>query len=171
MNKVLEVKSVSKRFGGVQALNYVSIHLNEGEFLALAVSLEHVAEKYNNPKAQVLANTLDAATGKFLENDKSPSRKVNELDNRGSHFYLCLYWAQELASQEEDADLKAIFTPVAEQLISQEMAIVTALNAAQGTSVDLGGYYMPDDAKAAAAMRPCQEFNACIDGLLAAVQA
>lgn len=142
-----------------------------GEFLALAVSLEHVAEKYNNPKAQVLANTLDAATGKFLENDKSPSRKVNELDNRGSHFYLCLYWAQELASQEEDADLKAIFTPVAEQLISQEMAIVTALNAAQGTSVDLGGYYMPDDAKAAAAMRPCQEFNACIDGLLAAVQA
>lgn len=142
-----------------------------GEFLALAVSLEHVAEKYNKPKAQVLANTLDAATGKFLENDKSPSRKVNELDNRGSHFYLCLYWAQELASQDEDADLKAIFTPVAEQLTSQEMAIVTALNAAQGTSVDLGGYYMPNDAKAAAAMRPCQEFNACIDGLLAAVQA
>lgn len=136
-----------------------------GEFLALAVSLEHLAHNFNNPKAQVLADTLDRATGSFLNNNKSPSRKVGELDNRGSHFYLAMYWAQELAAQNQDAELKARFTPVAEQMTAQEAVIVAELNGVQGSAVELGGYYKPDAAKAAAVMRPSATLNTIIDGI------
>ena len=129
-----------------------------GEFLALAVSLEDLAEKTSNAKAKVLAETLDKANTKFLLTNKSPSRKVGELDNRGSHFYLCLYWAEELA-QCADADLKAAFAPVYAALSDKENAIVEELNAAQGVEIDMGGYYQPDDAKLAAAMRPSKTFN------------
>lgn len=138
-----------------------------GEFLALAVSLEHVAEKFNNNKAQVLADTLDEATGLFLDNDKSPSRKVNELDNRGSHFYLTMYWAQQLAAQDQDGDLKAIFTPIADELTSNEQTIVNELNNAQGSKMELGGYYLPNEELVAKAMRPSATLNSVIDGLLA----
>ena len=138
-----------------------------GEFLALAVSLEHVAEKFNNNKAQVLADTLDEATGLFLDNDKSPSRKVNELDNRGSHFYLTMYWAQQLAAQDQDSDLKAIFTPIADELTSNEQTIVNELNNAQGSKMELGGYYLPNEELVAKAMRPSATLNSVIDGLLA----
>jgi len=136
-----------------------------GEFLALAVSLEDLAVKTNNAKAQVLADTLNEATGRFLDENKSPSRKVNELDNRGSHFYLALYWAQALAAQDNDAELNARFTPLAEVLTSQEQEIVDELNKAQGAPVDIGGYYDPDDAKAAAAMRPSALLNDALAGL------
>ena len=136
-----------------------------GEFLALAVSLEHLAQNFNNPKAQVLADTLDRATGSFLNNNKSPSRKVGELDNRGSHFYLVMYWAQELAAQDADAELKARFAPIAEQMSAQEAAIVAELNGMQGSAVELGGYYKPDAAKASAAMRPSATLNAIIDSI------
>jgi isocitrate dehydrogenase len=125
-----------------------------GEFLALAVSLEHLSETFGNAKAKVLADTLDEATGKFLINNKSPSRKVGGIDNRGSHFYLALYWAQAL-----DAELKAVFTPIAEKLTANEQKIAGELIAAQGKPVDIGGYYRPDDAKASAAMRPSKTFN------------
>ena len=130
-----------------------------GEFLALAVSFEHLGENFDNPKAKVLGKTLDDATTKFLMNDKSPSRKAGELDNRGSHFYLALYWAQELASQDEDATLKAEFAPVAEKLAANEEKIVDQLNSVQGGAVDIGAYYRPDDAKTSAAMRPSETFN------------
>jgi isocitrate dehydrogenase len=140
-----------------------------GEFLALAVSLEHVAEKYNNNKALVLAETLDEATGLFLLNDKSPSRKVNELDNRGSHFYLALYWAQKLAEQSKDMELKSIFTPIAKEMAANEMQIVKELNDAQGTAIDLGGYYLLNDEKVATAMRPSATLNHIINGMLEAV--
>ncbi|HEX8373124.1 MAG TPA: NADP-dependent isocitrate dehydrogenase [Chthoniobacterales bacterium] len=130
-----------------------------GEFLALAVSLEHLSEVFKNPKAKVLADTLDAATGLFLENDKSPSRKVGGIDNRGSHFYLGLYWAQALAGQDRDAELKALFTPLAEKLTAAENQIVGELLAVQGKPVDIGGYYQPDDAKATTALRPSPLFN------------
>ena len=130
-----------------------------GEFLALAVSFEHLAGVFNNKKAQTLATTLDAATGKFLENDKSPSRKVGGIDNRGSHFYLALYWAQALAGQGEDAELKAVFTPIAEALTAAESTIVAELVAVQGKPIDVGGYYRPNDAKANAALRPSATFN------------
>lgn len=130
-----------------------------GEFFALAASLEHLSETTGNAKAKVLADTLDAATGKFLENDKSPGRKLGTLDNRGSHFYLTLYWAQALAEQNEDADLKKIFAPVAAQLAANEQTIVEDLASVQGQAVDIGGYYRPDDAKASAAMRPSATFN------------
>ncbi|AWI07968.1 NADP-dependent isocitrate dehydrogenase [Ereboglobus luteus] len=130
-----------------------------GEFLALAVSLEHHATANKNPKAQILADTLDAATGQFLENNKSPARKVGQIDNRGSHFYLALYWAQQLAAQDKDADLKKIFAPVAEKLAAAEPTIAAELIAVQGKSADIGGYYKPDAAKAAAAMRPSATFN------------
>ncbi len=130
-----------------------------GEFLALAVSFEHLAGVFNNKKAQTLATTLDAATGKFLENDKSPSRKVGGIDNRGSHFYLALYWAQALAGQAEDAELKAVFTPIAEALTAAESTIVAELVAVQGKPIDVGGYYRPNDAKANAALRPSATFN------------
>lgn len=130
-----------------------------GEFLALAVSMEHLGEKYNNEKALVLAKTLDDATTKFLLNDKSPSRKVGELDNRGSHFYLAMYWAQELANQEKDADLKAIFSSIAAELTANEEAIVKQLNDVQGVSMDIDGYYFPSTELASKAMRPSELFN------------
>ena len=133
-----------------------------GEFLALAVSLEHVSATFGITKSQVLADTLDAATGKFLIEDKSPARKVPGIDNRGSHFYLALYWAQALAAQDNDADLKAIFTPVAAELEANETKIVAELFAVQGHPVDIGGYYLPDDAKANAALRPSATFNAIL---------
>ena len=130
-----------------------------GEFLALAVSFEHLSETFKNPKAKVLADTLDAATGRFLDNDKSPSRKVGGIDNRGSHFYLALYWAQELAAQDADAELKALFAPIAEKLTANEAKIVEELIAVQGKPVDIGGYYQPDDDLASAALRPSATFN------------
>lgn len=133
-----------------------------GEFLALAVSLEHVSATFGITKSQVLADTLDSATGKFLIEDKSPARKVPGIDNRGSHFYLALYWAQALAAQDNDADLKAIFTPVAAELEANETKIVAELLAVQGKPVDVGGYYLPDDAKANAALRPSATFNAIL---------
>jgi isocitrate dehydrogenase len=136
-----------------------------GEFLALGVSLEHLATVFRNDKAQTLADTLDVANTKFLKENKSPSRKVNELDNRGSHFYLALYWAQALAAQDKDADLRTRFAPLAEALISSEAKIVGELNAAQGVAMDIGGYFRPDLAKAQAAMRPSATFNAALAAL------
>ncbi len=133
-----------------------------GEFLALAVSLEHLANTFGNAQAQILAETLDEATAAFLQNNKSPSRKVNELDNRGSHFYLALYWARALAAQDKDADLKTQFAALAQQLADNEATIISELNAAQGSAVDIGGYYAPDEAKANAAMRPSPTLNAAI---------
>jgi isocitrate dehydrogenase len=130
-----------------------------GEFLALAVSFEHLSEVFKNAKAKVLADTLDEATGKFLEYDKSPSRKVGGIDNRGSHFYLALYWAQALAAQDSDAELKAIFTPVAEKLTANEAKIVEELIAVQGKPVEIGGYFQPDDKLASEALRPSATFN------------
>ncbi len=134
-----------------------------GEFLALAVSIEDLAGKTENAKAKILARALNNATGKFLANDKSPSRKVNELDNRGSHFYLAMYWAQALTDQDEDADLKDAFTPIAEALSSNEAVILEELLAAQGKPVDMGGYFKPDEKKATNAMRPSETFNAILD--------
>jgi isocitrate dehydrogenase len=136
-----------------------------GEFLALAVSLEHLGQTFQNPKAQVLAETLDEATGKFLENDRSPSRAVGGIDNRGSHFYIALYWAQALAAQENDAELKQIFTPVAERLAAAEKRIIAEQIAVQGKPVDIGGYYRPDDELAVRAMRPSATFNQIISGV------
>jgi isocitrate dehydrogenase len=136
-----------------------------GEFLALQVSIEDLAQKTGNRKAKVLAETLDAANGEFLDRDKSPSRKVGELDVRGSHFYLALYWAQALAAQSEDAELKARFTPVAAQLTAAEQAIVGELAAVQGKPVEIGGYYHPNPAACAGSMRPSGTFNRVIDGL------
>ncbi|YCH09930.1 NADP-dependent isocitrate dehydrogenase [Arthrobacter sp. alpha11c] len=130
-----------------------------GEFLALAVSFEHLATTTGNARAQVLADTLDRATGTFLLENKSPRRSVGELDNRGSHFYLAMYWAQELAKQTEDAELAKDFAAIAEALTSNEEAIVGELAAVQGPGVDLGGYYRPDAAKAAEIMRPSATFN------------
>jgi isocitrate dehydrogenase len=130
-----------------------------GEFFALAASFEHLALTQNNTKAKVLAETLDAANGQFLENDRSPGRKLGTIDNRGSHFYLALYWAKELAAQNSDPELKAIFTPIAEKLIANESTIVAELIAVQGKPVDIGGYYMPDDKKAFDALRPSNTLN------------
>jgi isocitrate dehydrogenase len=136
-----------------------------GEFLALAASLEFLAQVTDNATAQLLADTLDRATGSVLNEHRSPSRKVHELDNRGSHFYLALYWAQELAQQTDDADLAAKFAPIAEALAADEERIVRELNEVQGTPVDLGGYYLPDEALVTAAMRPSPTFNAVIDAI------
>jgi isocitrate dehydrogenase len=136
-----------------------------GEFLALAVSLEDLAQKSANGKVQVLADALNVANGEYLDNNKSPSRKVGELDNRGSHFYLALYWAQALAAQEADKDLQVMFTPVAKQLAGSEAKIVDELNRVQGKPVDIGGYYRPDRMLAAQVMRPSATFNAVIDSL------
>lgn len=136
-----------------------------GEFLALAVSLEHLAQKTGNAKAQVLADALDAATEQLLLNDKSPKRKAGELDNRGSHFYIALYWAQALAAQDKDAELKAVFAPVAEKLAAQEAVILAELSAGAGKPADIGGYYAPDADKTAKAMRPSTALNAVIDAL------
>ncbi|MFT5235035.1 MAG: isocitrate dehydrogenase [Shewanella sp.] len=131
-----------------------------GEFLALAASLEHLSQTTNNAKAQVLADTLDAAIGQFLDQNKSPSRRVGQLDNRGSHFYLAMYWAQEVAQQTQDMELKALFTSLAESLTNNEAKIVDELNSAQGPAVDLGGYYRLDANKAVAEMRPSATLNA-----------
>ena len=133
-----------------------------GEFLALAASFEHLAERYGNKRAAVLARALDEANGKILDNNKSPARKVGELDNRGSHFYLALYWAQALAAQGEDAQLAATFAPLARALADNEAAIVAELNGAQGKRVDIGGYYHPDLGRTSAAMRPSPTFNAAL---------
>ncbi|WP_047280446.1 NADP-dependent isocitrate dehydrogenase [Pseudomonas lundensis] len=133
-----------------------------GEFLALAASLEHLGTTYNNPKALVLAKTLDQATGQFLDNNKSPSRKVGNIDNRGSHFYLALYWAQALAAQTEDKDLQAQFAPVANAMAENEATIVAELNAVQGKPVDIGGYYHADADKVSNVMRPSVTLNAII---------
>ena len=134
-----------------------------GEFLALAVSLEHEAEANGNQKALVLAESLDEATIKFLDNNRSPSRNVNELDNRGSHFYLALYWAQALAAQDKDKELQVHFAEIASELETNEDKILSELLEAQGKTVDLGGYYFPDDNKASEAMRPSATFNAIIN--------
>ncbi|MGI0106640.1 NADP-dependent isocitrate dehydrogenase [Salinimicrobium sp. WS361] len=135
-----------------------------GEFLALAVSLEHLGEKYNNKRALVLANALDKATEEFLEKDKSPSRKVNELDNRGSHFYLALYWAEALAEQDEDQELKAHFKEVSTKLQENEKQILQELIDAQGSAVDIGGYYKPEEEKVTSAMRPSKTLNSILQG-------
>ena len=136
-----------------------------GEFLALAASLEHLGNRYDNAGATVLAKTLDQANGQFLDNDKSPSRKLGGIDNRGSHFYIALYWAQALAAQDDDAALKARFAPLAKALADNEQAIVGELAAVQGKPVDIGGYYRPDVAKASAAMRPSSTFNSALAAL------
>ncbi|MBK8474800.1 MAG: NADP-dependent isocitrate dehydrogenase [Opitutaceae bacterium] len=133
-----------------------------GEFFALAASFEHLAQVASLPKSKVLADTLDAATGKFLEYDRSPGRKLGTIDNRGSHFYLALYWAQELATQTKDSALQAVFAPLAEKLAAAEKQIVQELVAVQGHPVDIGGYYHPDDAKATVALRPSATFNAIL---------
>ncbi|MHC8382453.1 NADP-dependent isocitrate dehydrogenase [Pseudomonas sp. LB3P14] len=137
-----------------------------GEFLALAASLEHLGVTYNNPKALVLAKTLDQATGQFLDNNKSPSRKVGNIDNRGSHFYLALYWAQALAAQTEDAALQAQFGQLAKTLTENEATIVAELNAVQGKPVDIGGYYHANAELISKAMRPSNTFNAAIAALV-----
>ena len=136
-----------------------------GEFLALGASLEHLAQTYKNAKAQVLADTLDEAIGKILAFNRSPARKVGQIDNRGSHFYLTLYWAQALAAQAKDKELQARFKPLAETLAKNEAKINAELTAAQGKPVDLGGYYLPDDAKASSAMRPSPTLNAALAAL------
>ena len=136
-----------------------------GEFLALAASLEFLAQKTDNATAQLLADTLDRATGSVLDENRSPKRKVHELDNRGSHFYLALYWASELANQTDDPELAARFAPIARALAADEDAIVDELNEVQGSPVDIGGYYQPDDALVTAAMRPSARFNAIIDAI------
>ncbi|WP_427308234.1 NADP-dependent isocitrate dehydrogenase [Cupriavidus sp. H39] len=138
-----------------------------GEFLALAVSLEDVGIKTGNARAKILAKTLDAATGKLLDNNKSPSPKTGELDNRGSQFYLAMYWAQELAAQSDDAELAARFAPLAKTLTDNEKKIVGELAAVQGQPVDIGGYYQPDAAKLSAAMRPSQTLNAALASVAA----
>ncbi len=133
-----------------------------GEFLALAVSLEFLADKDGNPRAAVLGKALDDATGRLLEEGRSPSRRAGELDNRGSHFYLALYWAQALAEQGEDAELAKVFAPLAERLAADEQKIVGELNGVQGRPVELGGYYFVDKAKADEVMRPSPTFNAAL---------
>jgi isocitrate dehydrogenase len=136
-----------------------------GEFFALAASFEHLAGVADNPRAQVLADTLDRATGTFLNEDKSPTRRVGGIDNRGSHFYLALYWAQELAAQSDDAELAATFAPLAEKLAAAEATIVDELVSVQGSPADVGGYYRPDPAKASAVMRPSATFNEALASL------
>ncbi|RUO31581.1 isocitrate dehydrogenase (NADP(+)) [Aliidiomarina sedimenti] len=136
-----------------------------GEFLALAASLEHLSRATDNARAKVLADTLDSATAKFLENNKSPSRKAGEIDNRGSHFYLAMYWAEALAKQTDDAELKERFSKLSEQLSGNEQAIIDELNTIQGGKVDIGGYYQPDADKVATAMRPCKLLNDALASL------
>jgi isocitrate dehydrogenase len=136
-----------------------------GEFLALQASLEHLAQTQNNEKAQVLADALDEANAKFLANDKSPARKVGQIDNRGSHFYLATYWAEALANQTKDAELAAKFADLAKALTEQEGKINEELIAAQGKAQEIGGYYFPNDELASKAMRPSATLNAAIDAL------
>ena len=133
-----------------------------GEFLALAESLEHLANTEHNAKASVLAKALDRATGKLLDENKSPARRVGQIDNRGSHFWEALYWAQELAAQTDDAELAALFAPIAEELAAKASEIDAELIAVQGKPVDIGGYYAPDDALATAVMRPSATCNGII---------
>ncbi|MFY9180541.1 MAG: NADP-dependent isocitrate dehydrogenase, partial [Venatoribacter sp.] len=134
-----------------------------GEFMALSASLEHLAETQGNKKAAVLAETLDIATGNILDNHKSPGRELGEIDNRGSHFYLARYWAEALAAQDQDQELKACFAPLAKVLTEKEAQIMQELMAVQGSKVDIGGYYRPDPAKAEAVMRPSQTLNGLIN--------
>ena len=134
-----------------------------GEFLALGASLEHLGQTLNNEKAIVLSETLDQANDAFLQNDKSPARKVGQIDNRGSHFYLALYWAQALAAQDKDAELKAIFTPIAKELTENKAAIDAELIGAQGKTQEIGGYYQPNPALVSKAMRPSTTFNTILD--------
>ena len=136
-----------------------------GEFLALGVSLEHLGRKFNNSKAKILAQTLDQANARILENNKSPARRVGEIDNRGSHFYLALYWAQALASQTRDMEIQARFMPLAKSLADNEAKINAELIAAQGKPVDMGGYYHPDFGKTSKAMRPSTTFNAALNAI------
>ena len=136
-----------------------------GEFLALAVSLEHLGNNYNVPSALVLAETLDEATDKFLDNNKSPSRKVNELDNRGSHYYLATYWAQALSNQNKDLALKEQFKSIATILEDSEKVIIDELNAAQGSAVNIGGYYHFDENLTAKEMRPSNTLNSIISDI------
>ena len=131
----------------------------------MAVALEKKKKKTNNPDALILSQTLDQANGKYLDNTKSPSSKVQELDNRGSHFYLAMYWAQALAKQDQNPELKAKFAKLAQQLSENETAILAELNGAQGHSIDIGGYYHPDREKATQAMRPSGMFNNAIASL------
>ena len=133
-----------------------------GEFLALAVSIEDLGTKTGNARALALARALDAANGRILENDKSPQRRVGEIDNRGSHFYLAMYWARALAAQTADAELRETFGRVAGELEQQETAMIAELNGVQGKPVDIGGYYHPDPARTAQAMRPSPTFNAML---------
>jgi isocitrate dehydrogenase len=127
--------------------------------------LEHLSSASNNPTAKILADALDRATGKFLEGNKSPARKVGEIDNRGSHFYLALYWAQALAEQTKDKNLQARFSKIAKQLADNEAKIVAELLGAQGKPVDMGGYYHPNDEKTTKAMRPSSTLNAIVDAI------
>lgn len=136
-----------------------------GEFLALAVSLEHLSETTSNKKAKVLANTLDSATEKLLENKKGPSRKAGELDNRGSHFYLAMYWAQDLANQNDDLELKNQFTPISQELNTNETSIVNELNKVQGSAINIDGYYEPNETLVSQAMRPSNKFNSIIENI------
>jgi isocitrate dehydrogenase len=137
-----------------------------GELMALAASLEHLAVTQANSKAKVLADTLDAATGKLLQENKSPTHKTGELDNRGSHFFLANYWAQALAEQTGDAELQTLFTPVAAAIADNEATIVAELMSVQGQAIEMGGYYVPNDNMMNAIMRPSQTFNAILDKLL-----
>jgi isocitrate dehydrogenase len=137
-----------------------------GEFLALAVSLDHLGKTFGNEKAKILGAALDNATSKFLHENKSPSRKVNEIDNRGSHFYLAMYWAEALAKQDEDADLKKIFSSVAEKMSAKEAQINEELIAAQGKAVDMGGYYKPDESVLMKQMRPSKTLNEILDAIV-----
>ena len=136
-----------------------------GEFSALGASLEHIGSTFQNVRAALLAETLDVAIGKFLDENKSPARKVGEIDNRGSHFYLALYWAEALAAQSKDEELRARFAGVAKELRANAAQIDAELIAAQGKPVDLGGYYHPDPAKSERAMRPSRTLNAIVDGI------
>ncbi|MGW8288610.1 MAG: NADP-dependent isocitrate dehydrogenase, partial [Desulfobulbales bacterium] len=136
-----------------------------GEFCALVPSFEHIYATYKNEKGLIFAQTLDQAIGRFLENEKSPSRKVHELDTRGSHFYLALYWAQTLAEQGKDPELQARFTEIARKLKENEPKIIAELNGVQGQKVDIGGYYRPDPDKTTKAMRPSVTLNMIVDAL------
>ena len=133
-----------------------------GEFMALAVSLEDIGDKTGNNKVKILARTLDEATGKLLDNNKSPSPRTGELDNRGSQFYLAMYWAEALAAQTEDKELQAHFAPLAKSLIENEQKIADELKAVQGKPADIGGYFMPDSEKFEAVMRPSATLNAAL---------
>ena len=136
-----------------------------GEFCALVASFEHLGEKFNNDNAKLLSETLDQAIAQHLDNNRAPSRRVNELDTRGSHFYLALYWAEALAKQNQDPELQTRFAEVAKQMAANEEKIVQEMNDAQGKPVDIGGYFLPNETMSAAAMRPSATLNAIIDGI------